>query len=162
LDLRQEAAARHGAFTWRAEAFDVRAVPEGAVLAAVDRGALPWLGIAAQGVHVNGLVRRASGLWVWVGRRAAHKLLDPGKFDHIVAGGVPAGLSSMQTLVKEAQEEAGIPPSVAANAVLALLERVPEGGGSPVVEVPLAIQDRTVTVGNIPLAKLPMVIWPDL
>lgn len=50
----------------------------------------------------------------------------------------------------------------AANAVLALLERVPETGGSPVVEVPLAIQDRTVTVGNIPLAKLPMVVWPDL
>lgn len=52
--------------------------------------------------------------------------------------------------------------ALAANAVLALLEHVPESGRSPVVEVPLAIQDRTVTVGNIPLAKLPLVVWPDL
>jgi 8-oxo-dGTP pyrophosphatase MutT (NUDIX family) len=69
-------------------------------------------------VHVNGLVRRASGLSLWVGRRAADKALDPRKFDHIVAGGVPVGLSPMETLVKEAGEEAGIPPSVAANSVL--------------------------------------------
>lgn len=52
--------------------------------------------------------------------------------------------------------------ALAANAVLALLEHVPESGGSPVVEVPLAIQDRTVSVGNIPLAKLPVFVWPDL
>ena len=50
----------------------------------------------------------------------------------------------------------------AINAVLALMQRVPEGGGSPVVELPLTIQDRTLSIGNIPLAKLPMVIWPEL
>jgi 8-oxo-dGTP pyrophosphatase MutT (NUDIX family) len=87
------------------------------VLAKLDRAALPAFGVMAEGVHVNGLVRRAGGLWVWVGRRAAHKQLDPGKFDHIVAGGVPAGLSPMETLVKEAAEEAGIPSSVAQAAV---------------------------------------------
>ena len=110
--------ADRGLLGWRDEAFDVRAEFGGPVLAQLDRAALPAFGVMAEGVHVNGLVRRTSGPWLWVGRRAAHKQLDPGKFDHIVAGGVPAGLSPMETLVKEAAEEAGIPPLVAANAVL--------------------------------------------
>ena len=50
-----------GLFRLRGEAFDVRAVPGGPVLARVDRGALPCLGIAAEGVHVNGLVRGGDG-----------------------------------------------------------------------------------------------------
>ena len=33
----------------------------------------------------------------------------PSKLDHIVAGGVPAGLTPAETLVKEADEEAAIP-----------------------------------------------------
>src|SRR6185312_10878573 len=64
------------------------------------------------GVHANGLVRRADGLHLWVGRRAAHKALDPNKLDHIVAGGVPAGLTPEQTLEKEGGEEAAIPPDL--------------------------------------------------
>jgi 8-oxo-dGTP pyrophosphatase MutT (NUDIX family) len=104
---------------WRGEAFDVRADPDGPALARVDRGLLPVLGIQAQGVHVNGLVRRADGWHLWVAVRAADKLLDPNKLDHIVAGGIPAGLTAMQTLVKEAAEEAAIPPELAARAVFA-------------------------------------------
>src|SRR6185437_7245427 len=76
-------------------------------------------GVVAVGVHVNGLVRRRDGWHVWIGRRAADKLLDPGKLDHIVAGGVPAGLTPAETLVKEAEEEAAIPASLAAEARLA-------------------------------------------
>ena len=103
---------------WRDEAFDVRARPDGPVLGTVDRGALPVLGIEAVGVHLNGLVRRADGLHVWVARRAADKKLDPGKLDHLVAGGVSAGLSPHETLVKEAAEEAGLPEPLVAGAVL--------------------------------------------
>lgn len=105
-----------GLFRWRSEAFDVRAEPGEAVLAQLDRGALPAFGVRAEGVHVNGLVRRAEGVFLWIGRRAAHKALDPGKLDHLVAGGIPAGLDAAQTLVKEAQEEAGVPPELAARA----------------------------------------------
>ena len=97
-----------GVLGWRGEAFDVRAEPDGAVLATVDRGALPVFGILAQGVHVNGLVQRADGLHLWVGRRAPDRLMDPGKLDHLVAGGIPAGLDREQTLVKEGAEEAGL------------------------------------------------------
>ena len=106
-----------GCYRWRREAFDIRAEPDGPVLAQLDRGALPSFGVLAHGVHVNGLVRRSDGLHVWVARRAANKLLDPSKLDHIVAGGVPAGLTPAETLVKEAAEEAAIPESLARQAV---------------------------------------------
>ncbi len=106
-----------GLCRWRDEAFDVRARPDGPVLGTVDRGALPVLGIEAVGVHLNGLVQRPGGLHVWVGRRALDKKLDPGKLDHIVGGGVPAGLGPDETLVKEAGEEAGLPPELVAGAV---------------------------------------------
>lgn len=102
-----------GLYRWRAEAFDVRASVDGPVLGTIDRGAIPSFGIQAAGVHVNGLVRLDSGLHLWIARRAMDKRLDPGKLDHIVAGGVPAGLSPSETLVKEAAEEAAIPKALA-------------------------------------------------
>ena len=73
--------------------------------------------MGALGVHVNGLVERSDGLHLWVARRAANKQLDPGKLDHIAAGGVPAGLSPWATLLKEAEEEAAIPPALACRAI---------------------------------------------
>lgn len=111
------ALAQAGWCQWRNEAFDVRATPGGPVLSTVDRGALPSLGIMATGVHLNGLVRRTDGLHIWVARRALDKKLDSGKLDHIVAGGVPAGLTPNQTLEKEAGEEAGLTPAQLAGAV---------------------------------------------
>jgi 8-oxo-dGTP pyrophosphatase MutT (NUDIX family) len=106
-----------GCFRWRGEEFDIRADADGPVLAGLDRGALPSFGVLAVGVHVNGLVHRPDGLHLWIARRARNKLLDPGKLDHVVAGGVPAGLSPAETLVKEAAEEAAIPASLASQAV---------------------------------------------
>ncbi len=108
---------RHGHYGFRGEAFDVRPVAGGPVLTTIDRGALPAFGISAEGVHVNGLVTGPRGLMVWVARRAPTKLLDPGKLDHIVAGGVSAGMDAWQTLIKEAGEEAAIAPELAAQAV---------------------------------------------
>lgn len=108
--------AAQGRYRWRNEAFDVRATPDGPSLAQIDRGAIPSFGVVAEGVHLNGLVHRADGLHVWIARRAADKLLDPGKLDHITAGGVPAGLTPEQTLVKEAAEEAAIPTVLASQA----------------------------------------------
>jgi hypothetical protein len=128
--IARELAAR-GFHRWRNEAFDVRANADGPVLAVLDRGALPTFGVVAQGVHVNGLVQRADGLHLWIARRSQTKLLDPSKLDHLVAGGVPAGLSPAQTLVKEAAEEAAVPPALAASAQQVALVRYaierPEG-----------------------------------
>lgn len=105
-----------GYYRWRREEFDVRAGADGPALARLDRGAVPSFGVLAVGAHLNGLVRDRDGLKLWVARRAMDKLLDPGKLDHIVAGGVPAGLTAFETLIKEAGEEAGIPPTLAAQA----------------------------------------------
>ena len=106
-----------GLCRWRGEGFDVRAEPDGPVLGVADRGVLPVLGIEAVGVHLNGFVQRTDGLHMWIGRRAPDKLLDPGKLDHIVGGGVPAGLGPDETLAKEAAEEAGLPAALVAQAV---------------------------------------------
>ena len=100
----------------RREAFDVRATSTGPALAALDRGALPAFGVMSQGVHVNGLVRRADGLHVWVGVRAKDKAVAPGQLDNVVAGGIPAGLAPDECLVKEAAEEASLSPILAATA----------------------------------------------
>jgi 8-oxo-dGTP pyrophosphatase MutT (NUDIX family) len=100
----------------RAENFDVRAAAEGPSLGVLDRGALPSFGVIGVGVHLNGLVRRADGPHLWVAKRAANKKLDPGKLDHLVAGGVPAGYTPFETLIKEAEEEAGLPEAMAAQA----------------------------------------------
>lgn len=104
----------------RGEEFDVRAHPAGPVLAMVDRGVLPALGIMSQGVHMNGLVRRPpgpdGGLHLWVGWRAKDKAVAPGKLDNIVAGGIPAGLTPERCLAKEAEEEASLPADLALRA----------------------------------------------
>jgi thiamine pyrophosphokinase len=109
--------AGRGHFRLRDEPFDVRATPDGPVLARLDRGALPPFGIISQGVHVNGFVRRPEGLHLWVGWRSRAKPVAPGQMDNIVAGGIPAGLGPEETLVKEAGEEASLPPELAARAV---------------------------------------------
>lgn len=105
-----------GWFRLRGEMFDVRADEEGPAITMLDRGAVPSFGVVSHGVHCNGLVERADGLHVWVARRSATKLLDPDKLDHIVAGGVAAGMDADETMIKEAGEEAGVPPTLAARA----------------------------------------------
>ncbi len=112
----QDALAEAGVFRKRDELFDVRAAVDGPVLGQVDRGALPVLGIAAQGVHVNGLVRGTDGWLMWVAHRSATKKLDAGKLDHIVAGGICAGMDAAATVVKEAAEEASVPEALAREA----------------------------------------------
>ena len=107
-----------GLYHLRREAFDVRMGDETPPITTIDRGAVPAFGITSRGVHCNGLVHRSDGLYLWVARRAASKLLDPGKLDHIVAGGIAAGMGPEDTLLKEAGEEAALPLALAAQARL--------------------------------------------
>ena len=100
----------------RNENFDMRETFDGDVLGVLDRGALPSFGVIGVGVHLNGLVHRDDGWHVWVGKRAADKKLDPGKLDNLVAGGVPAGFTLFETLLKEGEEEASLPAALALNA----------------------------------------------
>lgn len=113
------AVADAGAFRFRHEPFDVCAEFDGKVLTTIDRGALPWFGIRAEGVHVNGIVQRPDGFHLWIAQRAADRPLDPGKLDHIFAGGISAGMDAEGTLLKEAREEAALTPEIVNRAVYA-------------------------------------------
>lgn len=102
--------------TWVGEAYPVVHHYEQDVVMEVERAAASFLGIRGFGVHVNGLVDKGGETWVWVGTRALSKAFWPGKLDQLVAGGQPVGLSLLANVVKEAEEEASIPASLAQQA----------------------------------------------
>jgi 8-oxo-dGTP pyrophosphatase MutT (NUDIX family) len=80
----------------------------------VERAAAPFLGMIQYGVHINGLVTSKNGEEkMWIARRSAKKSLYPGMTDQLVAGGQPAGLSLMENVLKECEEEAGISHALA-------------------------------------------------
>ncbi len=81
-------------------------------MALVDRALIPALGFVAHGVHCNGYVQKKSGLHLWVGKRSCDRAVDPGKYDHMIAGGQPHGLTVLENLAKEAHEEAGVPAHI--------------------------------------------------
>ncbi|MFA6279370.1 MAG: DUF4743 domain-containing protein [Bdellovibrionales bacterium] len=87
-------------------------------LARIDRAAIPWFGVKGHGVHVNGFVRRADGLYLWIAERATDRRIDPGKLDNMIGGGLPLGLSIAENLLKEAWEEAGLSPDIVKSAVV--------------------------------------------
>ena len=86
---------------WRDENLYVGAPP----VAAVERAACRPLGITTEAVHLNAYSDASTLL---VARRAAHKQIDPGLWDNLVGGMVPAGESLHQALAREALEEAGL------------------------------------------------------
>ena len=101
----------------REEPYPVKQHWHGEELLRCDRRLATHFGFRAFGVHVNGYVRKADGLYLWVGFRARDKSVAPGKLDNLIAGGQPAGLGLMENLVKEAAEEAGLPEELARQAV---------------------------------------------
>lgn len=115
-------------------------------LAKADRAVLPALGLRGLGIHVNGFVRRADGLHMWIGRRARDRAVSPGKLDHVIAGGQPYGLTPGENLVKEAGEEAGFPPEVARRAV-------PVGTVTYRLEGPDGLRPDTLLLYDLELAE---------
>jgi 8-oxo-dGTP pyrophosphatase MutT (NUDIX family) len=86
-------------------------------LCVIDRAAAAYFGVRSFGQHLNGFVRTAEGIEMWIGRRARDRLLFPGALDNMVAGGLPHSLSLEQNLLKECEEEAGVPSGLASRAV---------------------------------------------
>jgi hypothetical protein len=91
------------AHTWRNEQLAVRAV-DGTVLGTVERAVTRALGIATQAVH---LTATAPDGRVWLQQRAFDKPSDPGLWDTLVGGTVPASDGLEQALARETWEEAG-------------------------------------------------------
>ncbi|GAB2300394.1 Nudix hydrolase 20, chloroplastic [Dionaea muscipula] len=82
----------------------------------LERAAAPYFGIKAYGVHMNGFVEKDGTQFLWVGKRSQTKQTFPGMLDHLVAGGLPHGIASGKNLIKECEEEAGIPQSISVRA----------------------------------------------
>jgi len=102
---------------WRNEFFAVAEHWGAKVHFTLDRGAVPFFGVKAYGVHLNGYRRVGSKLKLWIGKRASNKIVAPGKLDNIVAGGIGVAHGLEETLLKEAAEEAAMPKKLASRAV---------------------------------------------
>jgi len=102
---------------WHGEAYPVTAGDRNQAFLALDRASASYFGIRAFGQHMNGYVRDRNGLKMWIGRRSMSRAHEPGKLDHLVAGGLPHGMGLADNLIKECDEEAGIPTDLAEQAV---------------------------------------------
>ncbi len=122
---------------WRDEPYAVTALgggPElGPVLAHIERAAARFWGTLTQGAHATGYIADASGqpTHLWIAQRALTKATDPGLLDNLVGGGVPAGQTPWQALLREGWEEAGLGEGQMRRAVpgrvIRLQRDVPEG-----------------------------------
>jgi 8-oxo-dGTP pyrophosphatase MutT (NUDIX family) len=114
---------------WRDEQYRIEDLFE------IERAAARPFGLTTYAVHVNGLL----GNQMWLARRSQSKPIDPGMLDNLVGGGMTAGLTPEQVLLKEAWEEAGIPAGLARTAtrggMVKILREVPEGVQSEVIYV---------------------------
>lgn len=99
------------------ERYPVTAGTRGQARCLVDRACAPFFGMRAFGQHLNGFVRSARGLEMWIGRRSADRRLYPGRLDNLVAGGLPHAVALAENLRKECEEEAGIGGAQADRAV---------------------------------------------
>lgn len=83
----------------------------------LERAAAPYFGIKAYGVHMNGYVEKGGKKFLWIGKRSQTKSTYPGMLDHLVAGGLPHGIECGENIMKECEEEAGIPRSISSSAI---------------------------------------------
>ena len=90
---------------WRDEALAIRARLGEPQLATIERAACRALGITTEAVHLNAVADDGT---LVVARRSPSKAIDPGLWDNLVGGMVPADETLEQALEREAWEEAGL------------------------------------------------------
>jgi 8-oxo-dGTP pyrophosphatase MutT (NUDIX family) len=133
---------------WRNELLDIRPQPDAAPIATLERAACRTLGITTRAVHLNAFAPDGRAI---VARRADHKQIDPGLWDNLVGGMVPAGESDEDALLREAQEEAGLdiaPLPLARGGRIHVTRVVPEGYQSEIVQVFDAVIPDGVALAN--------------
>ncbi|MBL8509535.1 MAG: DUF4743 domain-containing protein [Chitinimonas sp.] len=112
---------------WRDERYDWMD-DWGRVRFNLERSAFRTLGLCSRAIHVNGYIEDGG---LWLGTRATHKSVDPGKLDNLTAGGISSGESPEDTLQRELAEEAGVPTRLAGFArpvgILRSQRREPDG-----------------------------------
>jgi 8-oxo-dGTP pyrophosphatase MutT (NUDIX family) len=118
---------------WRDELFAVTDARDTPAMAVVERAAARFLGLLTFASHMNGIVDgdEDGQPALWISRRSPAKTVDPGMWDNLVAGGMPHGSDPLATLVRECEEESGIPPELAhgaqAHGMIEVLRDLPEG-----------------------------------
>jgi 8-oxo-dGTP pyrophosphatase MutT (NUDIX family) len=127
---------------WRNETFDVAPRWSAPAVFRLDRGAVPFFGTRAYGVHLNGYLWERGTLHLWVGRRSPDKRVAPDKLDNLVAGGIGNGHGLEETLLKEGEEEASIPRSLTSRAL-------PAGAVSYRMESELGVRDDVLFVFDL-------------
>ncbi|WP_298933658.1 NUDIX domain-containing protein [uncultured Ramlibacter sp.] len=95
------------AHTWRDEQLGVHD-GQGRMLGTVERAVVRVLGISTHAVH---LMATAPHGGHWLQQRAFNKPNDPGLWDTLMGGMVPASDSLAQALERETWEEAGLRPA---------------------------------------------------
>ena len=109
--------ASEGALTaWRDERYAVAPSFGDPALFFLERAAARYFGVHTYAVHLNGLVRERDDVTMWLARRSDTKAIDPGMLDNLVGGGIAAGATIADTVVKESWEEAGIAGDLARTA----------------------------------------------
>ncbi|CAA7037638.1 unnamed protein product, partial [Microthlaspi erraticum] len=101
----------------RNELYPVKPSFDAPVLFSLERAAAPYFGLKGYGIHMNGYVERDGEKFLWIGKRSLTKSTYPGMLDHLVAGGLPHGISCGENVVKECEEEAGISKVIAERAI---------------------------------------------
>ena len=91
---------------WRNELYPVHGM-SGKVT--MERAGSALFGINSYGVHMTAYVRAGDQIKIWVPRRASNKHTYGGMLDNTVAGGISMGETAMESLVREAEEEASFP-----------------------------------------------------
>ncbi len=118
---------------WRDEIFPIFDPRTLQPLARIERAASRFWGTLTLGAHCTGYVAGADGrpARLWIAQRSFDKATDPGCFDNLVGGGVPADQSPHDALLREGWEEAGLPRAVMQRAtpgrVIRLQRDIPEG-----------------------------------
>ncbi|WVW81517.1 hypothetical protein I302_103511 [Kwoniella bestiolae CBS 10118] len=75
----------------------------------LERAACALFGLATFGVHMTAYEGEGHAMKVWVPRRSKTKATWPGRLDNSVAGGITAGSTPIETMIKECDEEASLP-----------------------------------------------------
>ncbi|OSS45020.1 hypothetical protein B5807_09200 [Epicoccum nigrum] len=94
---------------WRGELYAVYGRDK-ELLFRVERSASPLFGVVTYGVHLSAYTRDAEtgAIKIWTPRRAKTKQTYGGMLDNAVAGGIAAGESPFESLVRECAEEASL------------------------------------------------------
>ena len=101
---------------WRGETVTIADTFYAKPLFHIERAASRYFGLTMYASHLNGLMLLNGEQHMWIAKRADSKAIDAGKLDNMAAGRISRGYTPMQTLIKEAGEEAGLSHTLATTA----------------------------------------------